>query len=336
MTEEPRGPERIWQLSGGYAPPLILEAAVRHGVFDVLDQGAKTLEELVLATRTSRRGLRALLNALVGLALLGREGKAYALTPESARYLVSGKPEFQGGVLRHVSRQVIPNWLHLAESVKTGRPSVRVNLEEEGAEYFRDFVEDLFPRNYPSARALAEALEIERAGDSLSVLDLATGSGVWSIALAERDPRIVVTAVDWPRVLAVTRRITARRGLSGQYRFVEGDLLRADFGTGHRVALLGHILHTEGAVRSQDLLRKVLSSLERGGTVAIAEFLPDDDRTGPAQPLIFALNMLVHTDDGDAFTFAEIRQWLEDAGFVDACRLDVGAASPLILAKRPG
>ena len=39
-------PERIMQLMWGYAPPLILEAAIRHRVFDVLDNGAKTVEEV--------------------------------------------------------------------------------------------------------------------------------------------------------------------------------------------------------------------------------------------------------------------------------------------------
>ena len=35
-------PERIMQFVWGYAPPLILEAAIRHRVFDVLDGGPKT------------------------------------------------------------------------------------------------------------------------------------------------------------------------------------------------------------------------------------------------------------------------------------------------------
>ena len=31
-------PERIMQFAWGYAPPLILEAAIKHRVFDVLDR----------------------------------------------------------------------------------------------------------------------------------------------------------------------------------------------------------------------------------------------------------------------------------------------------------
>jgi hypothetical protein len=45
--------------------------------------------------------------------------------------------------------------------------------------------------------------------------------------------------------------------------------------------------------------------------------------------------MLVHSEQGDAFTFAEIRAWLEEAGFVNARLLEVPAPSPLVLATKP-
>ena len=48
-------PERIMQLAWGYAPPLILEAAVKHRVFDLLDESPKT----VTATRRKIRRVRA-------------------------------------------------------------------------------------------------------------------------------------------------------------------------------------------------------------------------------------------------------------------------------------
>ena len=65
-------PERIQQLAWGYAPPLILEAAIKHRVFDVLDGGAKTLAEVGKETGASERGLSAIMNALVGLEFLSK------------------------------------------------------------------------------------------------------------------------------------------------------------------------------------------------------------------------------------------------------------------------
>src|SRR5712691_10212395 len=90
-------PERLMQFTFGFAPPLIIEAAIRHRVLNVLDEGARTIEQVCAETRTSPRGLRALLNALVGLELVAKDDEGrYALTPESATFLVSGKPTFHG------------------------------------------------------------------------------------------------------------------------------------------------------------------------------------------------------------------------------------------------
>jgi ubiquinone/menaquinone biosynthesis C-methylase UbiE len=336
MPDKAPSPERIGQMLFGYAPPLILEAAVHHRVFDLLDTGPKTAEQVAGAAGASPRGMRMLLNALVGLEFLTKQGDAYTLTPESAEFLVSGKPGFRGGVLRHLSRQLLPNWLRLSEAVRTGKPTVAVNQEPTGAEFFRQFVEDLFANNYPAAQALADALGVAGAAGPVRVLDVAAGSGVWSIALAEKSSHVEVTVVDWPDVIGVCRRLAARRGVADRYRYLPGDLLAVDYGTGYQVATLGHILHSEGPRRSPKLLEKVFAALAPGGTVAIAEMVPNDDRTGPPQALIFALNMLVHSDEGDTFTFAEMRDWLHAAGFRDVRQLEVPGPSPLVLATRPG
>jgi hypothetical protein len=135
-------------------------------------------------------------------------------------------------------------------------------------------------------------------------------------------------------VLPVTEKTVARFGLTERYAFVAGDLAAADFGSGHNVATLGHILHSEGEARSRSLLRKTFEALAPGGTIAIGEFLVNADRTGPVSGLIFATNMLVNTDNGDTYSFEEIRSWLTEAGFTDARLLESPGPSPLILATK--
>lgn len=138
-----------------------------------------------------------------------------------------------------------------------------------------------------------------------------------------------------PRGLKRTQRIVAQCGLAEQFKYTAGDLLSADFGENHQIAILGHILHSEGEARSRALLQKTYTSLAPGGTIVVADWLVNDDRTGPANALIFAVNMLVFTTDGDTFSFNEIAGWLEDAGFEAIRLLEVPAPSPLILATKP-
>jgi len=330
-------PERLMQFTFGFAPPAIIEAAIRHRVFDVLDGGAKSLETLCAETQTSPRGLRAVVNALVGLNLLAKDGAGrYALTPESAAFLVSGKPDFHGGFFLLTSEPMLAVWRSLPDIVRSGRSARHINRPQDGVPFFLQFVEEIFPIHYPAARRLGEALGVAKAGAPVSVLDLASGSGVWSIALAQASPQVRVTAIDWPGVVPITRKVAAREGVADRYRFVEGDLLEAEFGNGHAIATAGHILHSEGEERSRRLIAKTFEALGPGGTMAVAEILVDADRTGPLPALLFAVNMLVNSDHGDTFSLEEIGRWLREAGFVGVRTVDApGLAPRLILASKP-
>jgi hypothetical protein len=208
-------PERIMQMAWGYVPPLVLEAAIRHRVFDVLDSGPKNIWEVEKATGASRRGLSAIMNALVGLEFLSKDEQGrYALTPESDAFLVSTKPFFQGGLIKHCSEHLIPRWLHLNDVVATGTPVSAVNDEQAGGEFFHNFVLDIFPMSYPAAQALAAEMNFGSSGAPVKVLDLAAGSGVWGIAVAQSSPRVQVTAVDWPEVIDVTKKTSAQFGFA--------------------------------------------------------------------------------------------------------------------------
>lgn len=330
-------PDILLALAFGFAPPLMISAAVRIGLFDWLALGPATTTGLALDLNVSARGLRALCHALAGLGLLQRvRDDEFDLTPLSATYLVRNRPRQNLGMLfTQAAKQLIPAWLDLESCLASGRPYISANQAGAGEKLFSEMVEGLLPLNWPVASELAAHLSPLLEGNEYRVLDVAAGSAAWSIPFAMRSQNVVVTAVDWARVLPVTRQICEAFGVERQYSFVAGDVAEADFGCDYNLALLGHILHSEGEIAGRRLLRRVHEALRPGTQIVIAEFLVNDDRSGPISALIFALNMFVHTDQGDAFSFAELENWLTDAGFTDCRQLQVDAPSPLILATKP-
>jgi SAM-dependent methyltransferase len=332
----PVTPERIMQFMWGYAPPMMLETAVRTGIFDRLAKSPATAETVAADLDLSLRGTRGLLHALVGFNFLERDDAGrFSNGPEAAKFLISASPASLAGLISHNSRAHIPSWLKLEEVVRTGRPVVHaVNQEGDGTTFFHQLVSDIFPMSFPAGKALQAHLGLTAPGAPVSVLDIAAGAGTWGIALAQGAPRVSVTAVDWPGILPVLREHAERFGVADRVRTSAGDLLSADFGRGHHLAVLGHILHSEGEARSRELLKKVAAAVAPGGTIAIAEFLVDDDRRGPVNGLIFALNMLVNTDHGDTYSVTTIAGWLAEAGFADVRTLAAPGPSPLILATR--
>jgi hypothetical protein len=84
------------------------------------------------------------------------------------------------------------------------------------------------------------------------------------------------------------------------------------------------------------LVTKTFDALAPGGTIAIAEILVDTKRRVAVPALIFAVNMLVNSDEGDTFTFDEIRGWLQDTGFERVRTIEAPGLAPLlILATKP-
>ncbi|MEO6907218.1 MAG: class I SAM-dependent methyltransferase [Abditibacteriaceae bacterium] len=332
--KQPVSPEKITKYGFAYAPPLIIATGIEYDVFSILEDGALDAQELATRTDTSPRGMRIVADALVGLELLSKDADGrYSNDAVASQFLLPSKPSFMGGLFKHI-HQLLPAWVNLNETVKTGKPLLGVNQQDGGKEFFAAFVEDLFPGNYPAAMALAQHLNPPDDGVGYCILDLAAGSGVWSVALLQHSPKAQATAVDWAEVLEVTQRVTGRFGLADRYTYSPGDLLEADFGSCHQAAVMGHILHSEGEARSRDLLKKTYASLAPGGVLAIAEFLPNAERTGPLPALIFAINMLVNIEQGDTYSFEKISSWLTDVGFKDIRKLETPSPFPLILATK--
>jgi ubiquinone/menaquinone biosynthesis C-methylase UbiE len=341
MSKKTRGkkqvtPERLVELSFAYAPPLIISAGVSNKVFDSLEGGPKTPGQVAEETGASARALGILMNALVGLGLLkkDRQGK-YSLTPESAAFLLSKKPGTHAGFFGTIAPQLISRWLRLSDIVREGRPAVAVNQETEGTEFFSQLVENIIPMSYQPAQKLGDHLKLAKTKNEIQVLDLGAGSGIWGIALVQKSPRVRVTAVDWAGMIPTTKRITQKFGVADRFSYVEGDMLEANFGSGYDIATLGHILHSEGEDRSRRLLKKIFRALKSGGTIAIAEWLVNDDRTKPLPSLMFAVQMLVNTEKGDTFSFNQIKTWLGEAGFKKVRKLEAPGPSPLVLATKP-
>jgi hypothetical protein len=70
--------------------------------------------------------------------------------------------------------------------------------------------------------------------------------------------------------------------------------------------------------------------MKPGSTLAIVEFVPNEDRISPPMAAAFSIQMLGGTDAGDAFTFRELSEMVSEAGFKD-CQQESLAPTPQTL-----
>lgn len=333
----PASPQPVTDAVFSFAVTRVLATAVELDIFTQIARGRDTCDALHRETGCSIRGLLMVLDALTALNFLEKSAGSYRLAPVSAEYLVKTSPRYIGGYVLLTTDRSWPAWAQLSAAVRSGMPYRQVQGEQPDAAFFSELVPALHILNADAAATAAKVLGEGDPARARTVLDVAAGSAVWSLAIARQDPHALVTVLDLPEVVdRVTRPFVEREGCSNRFTFLAGNLHTTDFGEGlFDIVILGHICHGEGAEGSQELIRRAHRALRPGGQILIAEFLPDDDRSGPLPPLLFALHMLVMTDAGNAFTLAEYCAWLSEAGFIGVRTLAVPAPSPLILAAKP-
>jgi ubiquinone/menaquinone biosynthesis C-methylase UbiE len=157
---------------------------------------------------------------------------------------------------------------------------------------------------------------------------------LFGITIAQRNPGAEIVAVDWKPVLEVAQEHARAAQVQDRYRTLPGDAFNVDFGTGYDVALVTNFLHHFDQPTCTNVLRKVHAALKPGGRVAVLEFVPNPDRVSPPIPARFSLTMLAGTPSGDAYTFAELRQQLESAGFSNVSAHGLPTPETILLAQK--
>jgi SAM-dependent methyltransferase len=123
--------------------------------------------------------------------------------------------------------------------------------------------------------------------------------------------------------------------LSGKIDVVEGDANEDELPRGYDLVFMSHLLHSNSPAENEALIANGAASLNAGGRLVVQDFVVDEGRAGPPQPVVFALNMLVNTEAGDTYAEAEIRGWMEAAGLTGVERIDTDFETTLIIGATP-
>lgn len=329
-------------LSGSWAIQ-VLKSAVELGIFEALADGPRNAVHVAETRNLDVKGCAVLLDALVGLQFLSRadlSGAArsiesvYELNMISQSYLLQSSPLFMGMFLEH-HFMLDKMWQDLTKAIAEGKPVMEINHDAKAEEVFPHLAEALVPLNYGYAVDACKEV-LSKRGGPLKVLDVAAGSGVWSIPFAQANRQTRVEALDFPAVLEVTNKVTENFGVAAQYEDIGGNWRQAKLAPeSYDVIILGHILHSEGAAASRELLTACHRAMKPGGTLLIAEFMPNQERTAPVAPLLFAVNMYLLTTSGCVFSFDELSNLCKSAGFKAVYRHQgVEYDSPVVLASK--
>jgi SAM-dependent methyltransferase len=315
----------------GFLKSRVILTAAEFDLFTQLDGKSATAADLASELECDIRCLTRLLDCLVAVHLLDKEGGVYQTT-ERGSLLSSGHPETELPMVQHLNG-LWETWSGLTETVKTGANPKRKPVTERGEESLKAFLGAMHVVGRSLSREIAGSYNL---APFKRLLDIGGATGTYTMAFLEKNPEMTAVLFDLPEVIPWAEERLEAENLLDRVQTVAGDFYEEELPAGCDLALLSAIIHQNSPEENIAIYRKIHRALLPGGTVLIRDHVMDPSRTYPPQGTLFAINMLVNTQGGDTYTFDEIKDTLEATGFAGVRMVRKGERMDcLVEARKP-
>ena len=316
MVTPELNPGHLLKLSGGYWEPCTLHAGVNLDVFTVIGNDRFSVSDMAQKLGADKRSVEMLLNALAAMNLLNKNDAGYSNTPLSATCLVKDSPQYIGHIIKH-HYHLVDSWAQLETAVLSGKP-VRTRVSHADDEKRKSFLMGMFNIAMNLAPVIVPLIDLS---GRRHLLDLGGGPGTYAIQFCLQNPDLRATIYDLPTTRTFAAKTIARFNLASRIDFKDIDYLEEDIEGEYDVAWLSQILHGEGPEDCRKIIRKTVSALKPGSLILIHEFILDNTMDGPLFPALFALNMLLGTSAGQAYSEKQLMDMLSEAGVGELRRI---------------
>ncbi|MET0151705.1 MAG: methyltransferase [Candidatus Binatia bacterium] len=306
----------ISRIAVGLMASKALFAALNLDLFSRLSGGAKPLETLARDSGITPNRLLTLLTACVGLGLLVRDGARRDL----------------GEWLRcQMDRQIYPQFAQLDAALRGERLDFyRIMDDPKEAEHISrgQHVQSLGP-----AHVMAKLVDLTRCA---ALLDVAGGTGAFSITLCQRYPDLRATIIDFLGVVEIARRFSREAGLEARITYLPGHVFETEWPHGQDAVLMSYLLSAVAEANVSGLVERAFRALRPGGQLLVHDFMLRDDGTGPAYAALGLLNALLIDPEVAPLTPGWLSRALGAGGFINSSAQELMAdTTTLMTAMKP-
>lgn len=293
------------------ASALLTAGDVR--LFNHLQEGPLTIEELRTRTGCSLHGLQVLLTCMINLGYVDQRGSHYSLTAAMRRsFPIELFPE-----MIPFFRAVNQKLNDATEAVRTDPPGgiMGWNMVASGN----------VGRSYQAAmRWLGSSMVKEVVSRTrISVppkrmLDVGGSHGLYCVEFCRKHPALKATVLDWPIGLENARLTLAQeKDVAERIDLVECDFEKENLPNGdYDFIFLGNIIHGLSEEANQRLFDKIAAASSHVATIAILDQY--SSVTGSAfvkgVASLIGWNLFLFAG-GRAYDFQDVTKWLERSGF---------------------
>lgn len=306
---------------GSYGTELLTAAVVHLKVFEKLANGPMFHDDLRRAVGLAPRPAAVLFTALRAMGLIVEAWGNLEMSALAKEHLVPGSPFDVSDYLGLAAQS--SGVLEMVERLRTNKPA---RAAKEGAAFiFREGLDSAMQRENSArhltlslagrAKNVAPHLAANVSLEGVQVLlDIGGGTGIYSIALLQKHPQLRAIVLDGPEVLKVTAEMAAEYGVADRLQCLPGDMFKDPLPAGCDAILLSNVLHDWDVPQCRELLRRCSGALPSGGKALVHDAFLADTLDGPLPVALYSAALFTLTE-GRAYSAAEYRAWLTEAGF---------------------
>ena len=310
---------------GIYATTLLTAAVADFDLFNRLAAEPRSESDYVRELGLTPRAGNVLLVALRAMGLLAKDARGrVALTDLAREHLVADGEFDVSGYIRMSAEN--PAVREMVERLRTSKPAGTKPQEQGVAFIYREGMASAMEQEAAARRltlglagraknvapVLAHRVPL---GNAKVLLDVGGGTGIYSIACLKRYPKLRAIVWDRPQVLKVAREFAQADGVVDRIDFIPGDMFADPVPAECDVMLLSNVLHDWDVPECKALVRRLSEALPAGGSLLIHDVYLSDSLDGPLPVALYSANLFCVTE-GRAYSAAEYRSWLAEAGLV--------------------
>lgn len=307
------------------------------GLFQLLsDHPKSTVDELARLLELSHRATQSLISAAASLDLIDCDHGKYYLSPIGVKFFNRDSDNYYGNVFDLLIEQAeIMNFKSIEKAIRTNSSQADsghdVFSNAQGLGNTEHFVSALHHKAYAPAFYWPTLLDLS---SSKKIIDIGGGSGIHAIAATILNPHIKALVCDRSPVLKYTKEYINKFHLDDRIKVCEIDLWNDEKFPEGDIFFLGDIFHDWDFHKCKILSNKCFESLDSGGLIIVHEMLFNEEKTGPLLTAAYNLKMMLWTE-GRQYTFSELKNILESAGFCNIEQLQSLGNWSVIIGKKP-
>ncbi len=316
----------------------IVTVADSIGLFSALSARALTAGEAAAQLDVDARALGIHLGLLAALGFVEKREQRWRATAVTRTWLHPEAEGYYGPLIKRYGEGQ-PLHAQLLATLRTGHKAeghVSAAEEWERGEMPADMATWITAFMNAHSRAAAKAVAAQPLlADIRSVLDVGGGSGIYSIEMARAWSGLSATVMEIQQVCTAAEPYIATAGMGARVRTQAVNMFTQDWPRGFDAHFFSNVFHDWSDATNRLLARKSFAALPQGGRILLHEMLMDDDGCGPLPAAAFSVLMLLATR-GKQYSLPELRDILEDAGFVDVDSMQTGGGYySLVSARKP-